>query len=160
MTRCHCWNTFLLNNGSIVYLKKSYSAMASDHVNGIMTEEAKKKLITLVQKWSTWCGAKNTFGMSVFSKQYAFLDLFLWDPCQYFLLSNSDVSVRIFCLDCCIKSFLRSVLHVLIISSYSSIYRNNDINRIIHAVNYSLYTLLHSNIILYLLRPSVFAGCR
>jgi hypothetical protein len=33
--------------------------------------------ITLVQQWSMLCGMKNVFGMSVFSKEYTFLMLFV-----------------------------------------------------------------------------------
>jgi hypothetical protein len=45
--------------------------MASDHVKGIMTEEAKKKTsyyISAKMIYLMW----STFGMTVFSKRYAF----------------------------------------------------------------------------------------
>jgi hypothetical protein len=71
----HCWNT-LLHNG-----KNSHWWNTLLHDSDLGSHQCKNDLrcnndITLVQQWPTrcvmWCDVKNTFGMSVYSKEYNF----------------------------------------------------------------------------------------
>jgi hypothetical protein len=73
----HCCATITLNHISARMAEGA--TMASHHIRATMTQGQQWPQITLVKQWPTWCGMKNTTGMSVCFKEYTFPILsFLW----------------------------------------------------------------------------------
>jgi hypothetical protein len=83
----HCSQGVLNVHGQVSLFQRGYwTCMISDEFVQAWPRTQQLPRITSVQQRPTWCGVKNTSGMSVFSKEYTFPILFLLQTAGYILL--------------------------------------------------------------------------